>query len=49
MDACDLLDHSAQAGIQVVQICDNLPLDGMSGAELDELPSQTASLGLRLA
>jgi hypothetical protein len=48
MDAFALLDRSARAGAQVVQICDNLPLASLSSKELDELVKQAASLGLGL-
>lgn len=48
MDAYALLGSSARAGAEVVQICDNLPLDGWSDTELDELAGWAASLDLSL-
>jgi sugar phosphate isomerase/epimerase len=48
MDAFSLLDRSGEAGAQVVQVCDNLPLDGLPDARLDALARHAADLGLAL-
>jgi sugar phosphate isomerase/epimerase len=46
--ALDLLDKAAALGAQVVQICDNLPLDAFSCSELDALAARAAALHLDL-
>jgi sugar phosphate isomerase/epimerase len=48
MDAFSLLDRSSEAGAQVVQVCDNLPLDRLPDARLDALARHAADLGLAL-
>ncbi|HIC88878.1 MAG TPA: sugar phosphate isomerase/epimerase [Anaerolineae bacterium] len=48
MDVFALLDRSHEAGAEVVQICDNLPLDSLSRRELADLAWHGAELGLTL-
>ena len=48
MDAFALLDRARDAGAQVVQICDNLPLDGLPEGTLADLAQRAAELGLTL-
>ena len=43
-----LLDKAAWLGAETVQICDNLPLDGLSETELVELVKRATALGLAL-
>ena len=43
-----LLGKAAALGAEVVQICDNLPLDSLSGSELTDLAQRAAELGLIL-
>lgn len=45
LTAVDLLDRAAGFGLSLVQICDNLPLDRLSAAELDTLERRAAELG----
>jgi len=48
MDVFELLAHSHKVGAEVVQICDNLPLDSLPAAKLAELDLRAAELGLTL-
>jgi hypothetical protein len=48
MTPIQLLEKAAELGAQVVQICDNMPLDGLSAAELEHIRSRAHSLGLIL-
>ena len=48
LTAAGLLDKAAALGVGVVQICDNLPLDRLTLAELTALGRQAAALGLRI-
>lgn len=48
MDVFTLLAHSHRVGAEVVQICDNLSLDGLPAAKLAELGQRAAELGLIL-
>lgn len=43
-----LLEKAVACEAEVVQICDNLPLDGLSASELTQLREQAESLGLEL-
>lgn len=43
-----LLEKSAACGAQVVQICENLPLDGLSDSDLEMLKQKAGDLGLEL-
>ena len=43
-----LLEKSAALGAEVVQICDNLPLDSLSNTELTDLARRATELGLIL-
>ncbi len=44
----DLVDAGARAGLDVVQICDNLPLDGRSPAEMTALRRRAEAAGVRI-
>lgn len=44
----DLLDKAASLGVRVVQIADNLPLDALDNAALDQLAAQATQLGITL-
>jgi sugar phosphate isomerase/epimerase len=46
MDAFALLERARDAGARVVQICDNLPLDGLSGGRLSRLARRAGDLRL---
>src|SRR5947199_328883 len=48
LTAAGLLEKAAELGVDVVQIADNLPLDRLSSAEIDELASQARDRKLRL-
>jgi len=48
MDALALLERAHGVGAEVVQICDNLPLDRLSDEALDGLARRAAGLGLTL-
>lgn len=48
VDVFALLDRAHEAGAEVVQICDNLPLDGLSDGALNGLARRAAELGLAL-
>jgi len=48
MDAFVLLERAYGAGARVVQICDNLPLDGIPDARLSDLARRAADLGVAL-
>jgi sugar phosphate isomerase/epimerase len=48
MDVFTLLDRAREAGAGVVQICDNLPLDGLADGTLADLARRGADLGLTL-
>lgn len=48
LDAAGLVRLAADLGVAVVQICDNLPLDGLSTAELAELANLARELGITL-
>ena len=43
-----LLEKAASLGAEAVQICDNLPLDGLSDSELGQLGKRATDLGLAL-
>jgi sugar phosphate isomerase/epimerase len=43
-----LLEKAAELGAQVVQICDNMPLDGRPADELERIRSRAHALGLIL-
>ncbi|UCD30262.1 MAG: hypothetical protein JSV03_07280, partial [Planctomycetota bacterium] len=43
-----LLEKSAACGAQVVQICENVPLDGVSNPDLEMIKQKAAELGLDL-
>ncbi len=43
-----LLDKAAELGAEVVQICDNLPLDGLPDNDLTDLAQHAAQLNLAL-
>ena len=49
MDAFALLDRAHDAGVEVVQICDNLPLDGLPEGTLADLAQRLAQLSDDLA
>jgi len=44
MTAVDLLNTSAGLGVHVVQVADNLPLDQLSSAELDDFENRASEL-----
>ncbi len=46
MDAFALLERACDAGARVVQICDNLPLDGLPEDRLADLARRAGQLGL---
>jgi sugar phosphate isomerase/epimerase len=46
LTALDLLSKAAELGVRVVQFADNLPLDRLSGPELDEIERQARGLGI---
>jgi sugar phosphate isomerase/epimerase len=48
MDVFALLDRAREARAGVVQICDNLPLDGLADRALADLAQRAAELGLVL-
>jgi sugar phosphate isomerase/epimerase len=48
MTALDLLNRAHSLGIRVVQIADNLPLDQMSEAKLDEMAGRAAKWGIQI-
>jgi len=48
MTAFDLLGKAAELGVGVVQICDNLPLDALSDAELDRLAREAQRQNVRI-
>ena len=48
LDPIGVLEKAAELGAEVVQICDNLPLDPLSDGELDVLARRAADLGLAL-
>jgi len=48
LDHFSLLDRAHGAGAEVVQVCDNLPLDGLSAGVLDDLARSAARQGLVL-
>ena len=48
LNAAGLVRLAADLGVAVVQICDNLPLDGLSAAELAGLVSLARELGITL-
>ena len=48
MDAFALLERAHDAGARVVQICDNLPLDGLPEGRLADLARCAGQLGLTL-
>lgn len=48
MDAFVLLERAHDAGARVVQICDNLPLDGLPEGRLADLARRAGQLGLTL-
>jgi sugar phosphate isomerase/epimerase len=48
MTAPDLLNRTAELGIGLVQVADNLPLDRLSRQALDALEAQAVSLGIAI-
>lgn len=46
MGPLQFLDKAASLGAQVVQICDNLPLDGLAPGELEQIARRGAELSL---
>jgi len=44
----DLLERARRLGVHVVQICDNLPLDGLSPDELGTLSSRATDWGIEI-
>ena len=46
MTALDLSDKAASLGLSLVQICDNLPLDQLSPAELDAFERRASELSI---
>jgi sugar phosphate isomerase/epimerase len=48
LDAAALIDRGARAAVDIVQIADNLPLAGLSAAELDRLAGAAAERGIEL-
>ena len=48
MDVSALLERARDAGAEVVQICDNLPLDGLPDGALADLAGRGNALGLTL-
>jgi len=48
MSALDLLDKASTSGVCVLQVADNLPLDRLSGAELETFESRVAELGISI-
>jgi sugar phosphate isomerase/epimerase len=46
MTALDLLQEAAGLGVRLVQMADNLPLDGLSPAELDSFQARAQHLGI---
>ena len=48
MDVFEFLERAAELGVRLVQICDNLPLTGLSEAQLDRLFARGGELGLEI-
>ncbi len=48
MTALDLLQRAASLGLHVVQLADNLPLDGLSPADLDTFEARAAKLAIQV-
>jgi 3-oxoisoapionate decarboxylase len=48
LDELGLLDRARESEVKVVQIADNLPLDKLSGEQLDRLGGRAGELGLAL-
>src|SRR6187455_3438660 len=48
MNAFDLLDEAARLDVQLVQICDNLPLTQFSSAELDRFATRAEELKIQV-
>ncbi len=48
LDAIGLVERAHRLGVHVVQICDNLPLDRLSPAELDRLERQASEWGMQI-
>ncbi|MGI6206613.1 MAG: sugar phosphate isomerase/epimerase family protein [Anaerolineae bacterium] len=48
MSALGLLDRARDVGVEVVQICENLPLDRLAPAELEALAERARELGISL-
>lgn len=48
MSALDLLDKASQLGVRVLQVADNLPLDRLSGVELDAFESRATELDISI-
>ena len=46
LGALDLLDKAAALGVRVVQFADNLPLERLTGSELDALAQRSSELGI---
>jgi sugar phosphate isomerase/epimerase len=46
MTALDLVERTAELGVGLVQICDNVPLHQMPAAELDALRARARTLGV---
>ncbi len=48
LQALDLLDRATELGVHVLQICDNLPLAGLTAAQLSALERRSARLGIAI-
>ena len=48
MSALDLLQRTASLGVRLVQMADNLPLDGLAPAELDAFETLALELGIQI-
>lgn len=48
IDLFEVLDRSHEAGAEVLQICDNTPLDNFPDSTLDDITRKAAELGLTL-
>jgi sugar phosphate isomerase/epimerase len=48
MDVFEFLGRAAELGVRLVQICDNLPLTGLSEAQLDRVFARGRELGIEL-
>lgn len=48
MNALDLLAEAERLGVRLVQVCDNLPLGGLSPGALDEFESRARTAGIQV-